>query len=82
MACCLTFSSSRILQSGRNADALWCFMRSGMRSPDWVCQSWSAIDRSAAGEGGFPHHVQVKSGVESQIETISEDSDSVCGVVL
>ena len=45
-------------------------MRSGMRSSDWVCQSWTAIDRTAAGESAPSHHVQVKSGVECQIGTV------------
>lgn len=72
MAFCFTCSSSRILRSGPNAGALWCFVKRQGRSPDWVCQSWTesegnAVERDRGSD--LPHHVLVKSGVESQFET-------------
>lgn len=75
MAYCFTCASCHVLRSGRNAGALWCCMKSAMRAPDWVCIRWTegrgnAVER----DWGFdlPHHVQVKSGVESQFETETE----------
>lgn len=75
MPYCFDCASASILRSGRNEGALWCFVRSHTRAPDWVCQSWSesvggkttVIERDRFFD--LPHHLQVKNGVESQYET-------------
>lgn len=74
MASCLTCRFCTSVDFGPCAGSLWCFLRSRRTGSGFVCFDFQ-IARETSCETGQrfhgPHHLLVKSGVESQYETNS-----------
>ena len=69
MAHCYDCAHSGLIGS-RSAHCVWCFFLDAETTAQGVCQAWETRELQSVG-AALPHHVLVKSGVESQFETNS-----------
>lgn len=69
MAHCYDCAHSALIRSG-SGRCVFCFFLDKETTATGVCQAWETRERQSVG-AALPHHVLVKSGVESQFETDS-----------
>lgn len=78
---CVACNGSRVLFSGPYRGALWCVVKSTLRSPTFTCDLWQSMPLASAsaaelGAGSFPHHVLVNSGVGCQFGSEPESGNA------
>lgn len=66
MPCCLSCASSRVLESGARAGALWCFVKRSTVGESNACHSFTANANGITSDGR--DHVLVKSDPKAHFD--------------